>query len=351
MKRKWLRVRVHFRRNIPLIHTLAAVAGIFVIFQNCGRTGSTVRMGQPYLNPSATTSGSPGMGASPTPAVMSSPLPPGQSSRIQFPIKYDPAGNRLFDPGRPFGLSVDADSNLAIAAFEGPLVYCTATTGVCSNLFLEGRNQNTLRPHPSSPIGVVILPDSRIAYIDYLGKTLQVQVRSDDSRALTWQATPLDFAPYGIASDTSGSRVYITGEESFGAFCDLGTSDSKASCKHAEGLAGFDVTVDSSGKLYVANASRIQVCDREVENCNSYSFQDERIMAVGIAAGKDLMVSDYFQSRVMKCSLESSRVSCSDLVRGLQIPRSIRLDQSGNIYIAEYKTGRIIRLSPEGKEF
>jgi DNA-binding beta-propeller fold protein YncE len=353
MKIKWLRLRVHYRKNAPLIHTLVVVAGIFTVFQNCGRQGTpkSFTSGQPYLVPSPASSPDPSPGVSPTPIVVSSPFLPSSLSRIRFPIETDASGNRLFAPGRPFGLALDADSNVAVAAFEGPLVFCQAATGVCSKVFSETRVPAHVDVPRPNPIGVVILPDSRIAYVDHESRSLHLQVRNADTKDFTWQVTSLGFQPYGIASDESGSRVYITGEEAYGAFCQLGDSKTKTACTLSKGLAGFDVAVDRTGKVYVANANSLQICDDQASNCSYLDFPDGRTMAVGVAVGKEILVSDYFNARILRCTLERASLRCSDYIRGLNIPRAVRLDQHGNIHVAEYNSGRIIRMSPEGKQF
>jgi DNA-binding beta-propeller fold protein YncE len=347
MNRKLLRLWVHYRRNAPLIQTLVVVFGIFTLFQNCGRTyGPKAISANP--NP-VSVSGTPTASATPDPGA--SPIDPQSGGPLRFPISADSSGNPLFQPGRPFGLSVDSEANVAVAAFQGPLVFCQATSGICSNILPVSRVPADIEVARPSPIGVVILPDSRIVYVDHESKSIHVQTLNPVSRKYEWQATSLGFAPYGIISNAKGTRVYITGEDSFGASCELGNSGSRTTCTISKDLAGFDVAVDQNGNVYVANATSIQVCDENLTRCSSHSLPDGRTMAVGIAVGTGIFVSDYFNARILKCSLENGRLACSDFIRGLKIPRAIRLDQKGNLYVAEYNSGRVIRMSPDGKQF
>ena len=329
------------------MQTLVVVIGIFTLFQNCGRTYGP--KGIPANSNSVSVSGTPTASATPDPAA--SPVDPQLGGPLRYPISTDSSGNPLFQPGRPFGLSVDSESNVAVAAFQGPLVLCQATSGICSNILPVSRVPADIEVARPSPIGVVILPDSRIAYVDHDSQSLHVQILNPVSRKYEWQATSLGFAPYGIISNAKGTRVYITGEDSFGASCELGSPGSRTSCTISKDLAGFDVAVDRNGNVYVANATSIQVCDESLVRCSSYALPDGRAMAVGIAVGKEMFLSDYFNARILKCSLENGRLACSDFVRGLNIPRAIRLDQKGNLYVAEYNSGRVIRMSPEGREF
>jgi DNA-binding beta-propeller fold protein YncE len=279
------------------------------------------------------------------------PIDPQSGGSIRFPISTDSSGNPLFQPGRPFGLSVDSESNVAVAAFQGPLIFCRASNGVCSNLLPESRTPATVDVARPSPIGVAILPDSRVVYIDHQSQSLYVQTLNPISKKYEWQMTSLGFAPYGITSNARGTRVYITGEDSFGAYCELGGSGTRTTCTNSNDLAGFDVAMDRNGNVYVANATSIQVCDEALTRCSSHTLPDGRTMAVGIAVGREIFISDYFNARILKCSLDNAGLACSDFARGINIPRAIRLDQKGNLYVSEYNSGRVIRMNPEGTQF
>lgn len=348
MKRKVLKIWVHYRRNAPLFQTLVVVLGIFTVFQNCGRTVAPPP--SPVLHTS--TIPSPTDDLDPANEPGGSDVEPGlESQALRFPIERDSHGNPLFQPGRPFGLSVDANRNVAIASYQGPLVLCMNANGHCSTLTQISRTPAGLSPVRPSAIGVVILPDSRIAYVDHDAKSLHLQVSVPSAKTIEWQVTSLEFSPYAIASNANGTRLYITGEEGTGAVCQTGTSETKTACTLHKALSGFDVAVSPEGSVYVANATSLQVCTETVSNCRSHSFPDGRTMAVGIASGSALFVSDYFGNRILKCSLARNSLSCEDFLRGLNVPRVVRLDPKGNVYVTEYNSNRVLRFDPAGKPF
>ena len=231
------------------------------------------------------------------------------------------------------------------------MISCEASTGVCSSVLPETKALSTGEVVRPNPIGVAILPGSRLAYVDYDSRTLHVQFLNPTTKKMDWQVTSVGFAPYGIASNASGSKVYLTGEKDFGAVCQLGASGSRTACTLSKDLTGFDVAVDSLGAVYVANSTSIQVCDESLIRCASHSIPDGRTMAVGIAVGPGIFISDYFNARILKCSLERGQFNCAEFARSLKIPRAIRLDSTGNLYVAEYNSGRVIRMNPEGREF
>jgi len=330
MKRKLLRLWIHYRRNAPLIQTFIVVLGIFALFQNCGRSSSPRKMSTPQT--SIPTGGSIGG------TTNGNPVNPTDTSLMRFPITTDAQGNALFFPGHPFGLAMDSANNLAIAAFSGPVVSCSASSGICSSVETQAAN----------PIGVVILPDSRIAYIDYKDRSLHMQVINPVARGYEWQVTSLGITPYGVALNPDGTKAYISSEQGDGVVCTLGTFDTRTSCAAHRELTGFDISVSESGSVYLANATSLKVCDDSLTRCTSYAFPDGRTMAVGVAVGSAIFVSDYLNARILKCTIDQSALTCSDFVTRLNVPRTIRLDSSGNLYIAEYNSNSVLKVDPTG---
>jgi|GEM_PF-6907705 len=338
MNRKILKLWVHYRRNAPLVQTLVVVVGIFAIFQNCGRTYSP-------KTPSPETTAPGGI-----------PSVPGSSTSsnvMSFPISSGANDAPLFSPGHPFGLALHTDGSLAIAAFQGPLVTCPVSSGACTPLVSSGRTPAGVSVAVPNPIGVTILPDARVAYIDYDDRSLHVQVRDPLKKELSWKVTPLGIIPYGIASNSSGSRIYITAERSEGMICSLVDASTETStgvrCQPSKELTGFDVAVSAAGLVHVANSTSLNICQEDLSRCTVYSFPDGRTMAVGVAVGSSIFISDYFNSRVLKCSLSRSGIACADFVRDLNVPRTIRLDAKENLYVAEYGANQVSRFDPKGE--
>jgi sugar lactone lactonase YvrE len=313
-----------------------------------------------------------------------------------FPNTPIPALNAPL--GNPVSIVVDAKGSLYVADSANHMVFKVSPDGALTvvagngvaadscNIFsgkcpLSGEGEPATSASLSSPAGVAASPDGAV----YFGDSGSSRVRKTSPAGVITTVvgdgvigdyhdgapgTMSDIAPAALALGPAGelyileyrgtvrkltpdgtvTRIAGTGEDGF--------SGDGGQALNAQ-ISAVAIAVDAFGNLYLAGNNRVRKITTDgIIN----TVLEATACGVVVDSHGALYVSDCLQNRIVKMlpggspflfagNGSAGTSGDSGLATGAAIgdPRTLALDSSGNVYVAQYGTGRIRRITPDGR--